>query len=357
MLYTFPPGAEARNWLHSSVVELVRAGLEARIAGENPPAWPEAILPAARAALSGRPGLRQRYEDACHAFQALTIEQTQDVLSFIDSKLNYGDVLAGEILHQLICPDNARTAIGALFQFGFELLKAVKSNPAAERVIRDEIYADAYCAMPGHFCPFCGIDRFDAPHPDLPRHPLDHYLPISLYPFFGVYLRNLVPMCARCNSSFKLAADMLRDELGGARPCADPYGDRCATISLVRSRPFQGEDGEVPDWEIDFVPDDPIFHTWDAVFRIRLRYRESLLNAEYRAWLGEFAKWVIDSSLQIDDRESARNALSRFANLCSPLGDQGFLKRPMFEMLAEAVLRKGADGVRLVAFIRALCTQ
>lgn len=356
MLYTFPPGAEARNWLHNSVVELVRTGLEARIAGENPPVWPEAIPPAHRAALRGRYGLRQRYEGVCQAFPALTINQAQQILAFIDSELNYADVLAGEALHQLICPDDARMAIRALFRFSFELLKALKSAPGAERVIRDEIYADAYRAMPGHFCPFCGIDRFDAPHPDLPRHPLDHYLPISLYPFFGAYLRNLVPMCARCNSSFKLAADMLSDELGERRPCADPYGDRCATISLARSRPFEGDDGEVPDWEIDFVPDDAIFQTWDAVFRIRLRYRESLLNAEYRAWLGEFAKWAIDLPLQIDDQESARSALSRFANLCSPHGDQGFLKRPMFEMLSEAVLLEGAAGARLVAFIRALCT-
>jgi hypothetical protein len=254
--------------------------------------------------------------------------------------------------------DDIKEAMKSLFDFGFSLLGDLKGLPADGSSIRDGLYTRAYNAMPGHFCPFCGIDRFDAPHPDMPRHALDHYLAISEYPMFGAHLPNLVPMCGRCNSSFKLAADMLTAGTGAARTCIDPYGTQVVTVSLINSSPFGGgANGQLPQWVIDFLPAIEAFETWDDVFAIRLRYKESLLDAEYKAWLGDFARWAVDSQLAVTDRHEASAALTRWAALCPDLSDQGFIKRPMFEMLAASALGGDATGDRVTDLVKSLCTM
>lgn len=87
------------------------------------------------------------------------------------------------------------------------------------------------------------MERLEPYHPDVPRHDLDHYLAISRYPFSGTNLKNLTPMGDRCNSSYKLALDILYDPNGNRLPCYDPYGDVTASFSLEGSELFGGHGG------------------------------------------------------------------------------------------------------------------
>lgn len=306
-------------------------------------------------ALLSRRGLKSRYQNLDKAAQGLTIQQAQQMLAHIGPAAYFGDVLSGTTtyLPGVGLSQDFDDALKSLFDFAFSLLGDLESSPASGMSVRDALYQRAYDAMPGHFCPFCGIDRFEAPHPDMPRHALDHYLAISAYPIFGAHLPNLVPMCSRCNSSFKLATNMLVADDGSPRTCVNPYGKQTATFSLANSVPFAN--GHLPAWVIDFVPPSPAFETWDQVFGIRLRYRESLLNAEYKAWLDDFAKWAVDGKVAINDNQAASDALSRWALLCPDLADQGFIKRPMFEMLAATAQQQNELGNRVTGLIRALC--
>lgn len=358
MLYTYAPNPAASNWLQEVLLALVREALQARLDKRDARVWRQALPAAHLAELASRWGLKRRYEALVEASSTLSEVQLQDQLDVV-AQGHYASVLAGKSY----CPVSGvsaeyEDALKEFSAFAFDLLGELDNKPADGRSIRDALYYRAYSAMPEHVCPFCGYERFDAPREDMPRHPLDHYLPISLYPLFGAHLPNLVPMCGRCNSSFKLAADILIDDAGLPRPCVDPYGGAVAQISLSNSTPFgDGPTGQDPVWVVDFIPADPAFETWDAVFKIRHRYRENLLKAEYRAWLGVFGRWAADLGVPIDTAGDASAALRRWASLMPGLGDQGFVKRPMFEMLADSALRPDAVGDRVTALIKSICAN
>ena len=55
-------------------------------------------------------------------------------------------------------------------------------------------------------CPYCNLNYIDPIYKDkakILRHHLDHYYPISEFPFFCVSFFNLIPSCYECNSGLK----------------------------------------------------------------------------------------------------------------------------------------------------------
>jgi hypothetical protein len=359
LLYNYSPPDNKLNWLQDFLTELVKETLSSRVAQIQARSW-TALMPAKYSAqLKKRYGIRKRYQSLTLASQNLTTAQASNALSIIANASTYNNTVSSISLYNLNVTDEYKDALKILYEFGFGLLSELQHDPddPSSEKIRDKLYKDVYKSMPGHLCPFCGIDRFDAPHPDMPRHALDHYLAISLYPIFGAHLPNLVPMCGRCNSSFKLAIDMLKTPQGVARACVYPYGQKTARISLRNSAPFgSGQNGQLPNWQIDFVPNDPEFKTWDDVFKIRFRYKESLLDAEYKAWLGDFAQWAQESNIAVTNNQEASEALAKWASICPAINDYGFLKKPMFEMLAATAQNSNATGNRLTGLVKALCS-
>ena len=357
MLHSLKFPAQARNWLHDCALSLVAGAVSSARPGKRKKSWKNALPAKHRALLSSRSGLKTRYDNCCTAFKTLTPQQLDQIPDIAKCQIGIPQIYSdGSICPQIgALPKNVRDSIVSLFDFAFTLLSEIKIGAGATMPVRDELYQEVYGKMPGHICPFCGIDRFDAPHPDIPRHHLDHYMAISIYPFLGAHLRNLVPMCARCNSSFKSTADVLHDSDGLRRVCADPYGGPVASISLLNSRLFEGAKGECPDWVIDFEPDHEAFKTWDEIFEVRLRYRESVLNAEFKSWLGQFAAWVRDGQVIVDSASTVSEALGRFAKLTDHLTDQGFLKAPMFKLLAAEVIKPTEVSARMIELVKDLC--
>ncbi|EOI3464217.1 HNH endonuclease [Cronobacter dublinensis] len=359
MLFNYPPHADGSNWLQDFLISLVIEALSSRLNGVSAKKWSKILPVAHKSELSGRSGLRRRYEALVEATKNLSVAEVNQALHQLATQNYFSNVLSGTVKYQIPSGSNDlfKKSLRDLFEFSFGLLDELKIAPQDTLSIRDSLYKKIYRSMPGHYCPFCGIDRFDAPNPNIPRHPLDHYLAISLYPIFGANISNLVSMCGRCNSSFKLASDMLVDNSGLPRACIDPYGQQTAKISLMNSIPFGGgEKGQLPQWTIDFIPAIQEFETWDDVFSIRLRYKESILNAEYKAWLGEFSRWAIDGHIVINNNHDASVALLRWASICSDLNEQGFLKKPMFEMLSESVKQQDENGKRVTNLVKTLCS-
>ncbi|UUX55624.1 hypothetical protein NUG39_06260 [Citrobacter youngae] len=359
MLFNYPPHNNGSNWLQDFLITLVIEALNSRVNNTTAKPWSKLIPVTQKSELSRRYGLRKRYEALVKATVNLTVAEAQQALAQLSTKNYYSSILSGSINYQI--PDGSKClfkkSLKDLFEFAFGLLDELKISSKDHLSIRDSLYKKIYDSMPGHYCPFCGIDRFDAPHPNLPRHALDHYLAISAYPLFGANIFNLVSMCGRCNSSFKLASNMLLDDQGLPRICTNPYGQQIAKISLKNSIPFgAGQNGQLPKWVIDFVPPIQEFETWDHVFSIRLRYEKSLLNAEYKSWLSEFSRWAVDGQIAINNNQDASNALSRWASICPDLSEQGFLKKPMFEMLSASALQQNADGNRITNLVKNLCT-
>jgi hypothetical protein len=245
-----------------------------------------------------------------------------------------------------IFPATLQVALKDYFRAAFDVL-----GPLG---VRDRQYALVYELLASKTCPFCGVELMDAP--GLPREDLDHYLPIAKYPFAGVNLRNLAPMGAKCNSSYKLQKDVLHDDLGHRRRCFDPYGERVGKISLRESRMFAGDVRDsfrLPAWEVELQSEQmEETETWDAVFRIKERYRRSVLDAFFREWIQHFRYWCIRSAEQVFTVEELVTALRQyqFAVVQEAEAQGLFLRRAMFDML-EHKCSQAANNERLVAWM------
>ncbi|RKH58874.1 hypothetical protein D7V93_15940 [Corallococcus llansteffanensis] len=219
-----------------------------------------------------------------------------------------------------------REPVKDLFGFAFDLLTDLK--------VRDQQYSAIYAATAEHVCPFCGTEYFDAP--GAPREALDHYLTKSRYPFAAANLRNLVPMGHKCNSSYKLTSDLLYCADGLTRRVAiDPYSHTTISVVLDDSDPFDGTTAHTPKWAIKFIPDSPALQTWDDVFSIRERYRQSHLDRDFASWLKGFQRWARTAKLQADTDDKLVDALRQYEEYfgASGMQDRAFLKAAVFRML------------------------
>lgn len=348
------------HWFQSFLLHLILEALSARTEKRQATNWLDFAPPEHLETLRKRRGLKQRYAALVANAKRLTIAQANGWKNHLAAATCYSQVLGGSLPHPPApgSKEQFDDAVRSLFEFSFSLLGELPDTAAAPVTIRDAMYERLYQSMPAAICPFCGLDHFDPPHPDMPRNAFDHYLAISRYPAFGAHLPNLVPMCARCNSSYKRDQDMLFDANRLARPCLDPYGTQVAKISLMNSSPFGGANGgQLPAWKVEFLPNLSVFETWDSVFKVRLRYSKSVLDSAYNSWLDAFSKWVKDGAIDVSDNESASKALLRWSHLSGGLRDLEFLKRPMFEMLSAVVAQPTKDGARLSRLIVNMCAM
>ncbi|MCJ9732820.1 hypothetical protein [Bradyrhizobium sp. PRIMUS42] len=351
MLFCYPIDATSENWLHDCLLEMATTAIHQIELGNPPAGWPSCIPADHRPKLRSRTGIRDRFRAFCKAAGELSSAERLLILNALTSENDFPVVFSGvgDCLTKNDLPGSIHEFAKDLFEFAFELLTQFE--------IRDRQYRLIYDAAQAHVCPFCGIEAFDAP--GMAREDLDHYLAMSLYPFAGVNLRNLTPMGRKCNAAHKRATDMLRHRDSGIRRrCIDPYAGPTASVSLLQSVPFEGKkDGAIllPDWRIDLNGPDEEISTWAEVFNIRRRYKENVLDAEFRGWMDNFAQWCQLEFGALQDAADVANALSRYlaAVIQEGFADRVFLKKAVFEMLRQRCVDPPVSD-RLVAWFIAL---
>jgi hypothetical protein len=132
-----------------------------------------------------------------------------------------------------------------------------------------------------------------------PRHALDHFMPISKYPFAEL----IFVIFRQCVASVILIlknTDVLIDEDGHRRHCVDPYHGPFFKVSLSESIPFAGSIRgaiRLPKWDIKFIgePQEQA-ENWDRIFKIRERYKRDVLDVDFRFWLEQFSIWYLSSN-------------------------------------------------------------
>jgi hypothetical protein len=348
MFFSYPIAATTDNWLHDCLCEMLMSVHGYIEAGKNVPDWPNIIPPAYRKRLQTRTGLRDRLKTYAKAAQKLTPEELAQVELCLIQQNDIAALLScsGECEALTDLPEIIRQPATELFTFAFNLLD--------DLAIRDRQYQEIYNVISSPVCPFCGSEYFDAPQSH--REDLDHYLTRTIYPFAAANLRNLVPMGSKCNG-YKLDQDMLRDAAGARRPSFDPYGEHKLTVSLVNSPPFGGEDGQTPEWQIDFVPDSAECVTWDTVFFFRERIEKDILKRFFRPWLGQFAAWFVKRKRLADvtDNRIIESLLEYQEDMkLQGFTARDFLRAHVFEMLA---LHCKKGDKRLLALMRDLVTE
>ena len=115
----------------------------------------------------------------------------------------------------------------------------------------------------------------------------------------------------------------------------DPYNHTKIGVVLDDSDPFDGSTPNTPRWVVKFAPDTPAVQTWDDVFSIRERYRESHLDRDFGRWLAGFRSWARSANLQADTDDKLVDALKRYEEYWAASGiqDRAFLKAAVFRML------------------------
>ncbi|MGK7865232.1 hypothetical protein [Falsiroseomonas sp. E2-1-a4] len=227
-------------------------------------------------------------------------------------------------------PEDMGRAVKNIFELAFDLL--------TDLGLRDANYKLVYEHLKYKICAFCGVELLDAPGQK--REALDHYLPIAAYSFPGVNFRNLSPMGTKCNSRYKFRQDIfVNPATGKRRTCCDPYDSPTISLSLNASRPFEGPRVDLvtcPEWAIQWEGGDPEkLQTWDSIFAISERYRESSLNPNFRSWIDHFCQWAARQPHDAGSPELLRSVLREFTEIIIPEGltDSAFLKRATFQML------------------------
>ena len=342
MLFTYSPKALLKNWLNPTIIEILEDGMESIMNNEQPRDWPEIIPVQFRNQLKNRSGINTRIQKVWDSFKEL--EKDEQIRLFVS--LHQQTALPTNLSDDSECikityfPDAVKDSIKDLFNFLFEKqLISIKENNTC---LRDFHYKEIYNNADERLCPFCGLSYLRAP--TAPRHALDHYMPISLYPFVGADLRNLSPMCDECNSSFKKQIDILYDEENNRTPCVDPYAGPTFKISLINSEAFEGEIEKgirLPKWKIDILGGtDKLSDNWNRIFQIKKRYERDILNSEFRSWLEHFVKWFIHQPTKyVTPNDNIHYQLEQYIEtvIQEGLADRAFLKAQVFMLILNEI--------------------
>ena len=353
MFFTYPIEATNDNWVSECLKEEILACVRRLDAGEELPAFLHGTRVDYRAEISRFTGIGARFRALIEVAAQLSAGERGILMEAIETQNQIPAILDGVsacVKCERSLPE-AHDRAKELYKFCFERLSSIKS-PGSDIAIRDAQYQIISRSAPTGCCPFCGMGRLETYHPDIPREDLDHYMAITQYPFAGVNLMNLSPMCRRCNSSYKGSMDIMYQDDGVRAACIFPYGEETIKLEVSDSQLFGGAEGEV-DWVVELEPDTPEARNWDRVFQIRMRYRETVLKNEYKGWLTQIGEYVCRSGYDLTSRGEVIAGLESFRRICAydSLIGIGLVKGAMVDLLIDK-LRDENVSERLYSFLR-----
>ena len=336
MLYSYVEEALDQNWLNPTLVEVLTCGMDRIDRGAEPVDWPDCVPVDKRAALSGRSGFRDRLKNFWTAYKALSNPEKDVAREAIFQQTNLPDILTNDGPCTKISglPASFVRSTDQLFKYMFGQLSTLKVD---EESIRDLQYKAIYSAAPHKICPYCGLNYFRAP--GAPRVALDHFLPISLYPFAGADLRNLAPACDECNSRFKKDKDVIWSTTGTRQRCSDPYGGPVFQVDLSASRLLAGNKlrgAQLPLWQINFVGGPPEqAEAWDSIYDIKRRYSRDVLDADLISWIEHFARWFVREFGRGKSADEVVDELPKYIDnvIQDGIADRAFLKAEAFRAI------------------------
>lgn len=324
MLATYPLNATSDNWFHDCVMDMISAIHNAVKNDLVRPDWMNSVPAIHKETVRPNFGLNKKLKGYFEVVSDLCDDEI-DVLENALTKQNE--------IEQLLAANAACDCASDFHAMALEKLAELMKyafKKLTDFGIRDTHYKAIYDSLSAKVCPFCGCEEFDSPKSK--REDLDHYIPISLYPFAGSNLRNLAPMGMKCNERYKGANNILKDGADNTRSAFDPYLNETAKLSLINSAPLQ-VDAMRPDWDIQLIGDNDKVTTWDDVFDIRRRWKDDVLDVNYSNWITAFVAYCRDSSpTDIGTLITQLDNYILFLEV-EGLNDKAFLKLATFKMI------------------------
>ena len=184
-------------------------------------------------------------------------------------------------------------------------------------------------------CPFCGLNDLQNEF-DKVRDDYDHYLPKSIYPFNSVNFRNLVPMCKRCNESYKKQEDTLYKE-ERRRKVFYPYDQNGNEHSITVNAVGNVTDFSNSGFEIELNGPSGFeeeLDSWNDIFDIKNRYIGKI-KRKFKIWDGAFRrKYKREKEKRKADFNFEEFKQSHLADLEDyGYNDQTFLQKSVFANL------------------------
>jgi hypothetical protein len=290
---SYPIAATTNNWLHETIVNIIRV-IHARLdhnqrvvtTRDKQIHWrrlvPSDIGADKRNTLIRSRGIRDRVLEYARELNRLrlTPQQRLSILDTLEHQNNIIGLLSG------ISPINTidltfptvNEKVKELFIFCYDKLDDVG--------IREEQYQVIYDSLLTKYCPFCGFgDMMNMLERSQDQ---DHYLAKSIYPFASSNIRNLVPMCMKCNQIHKYTTDIIRDDAQTRFNAFDPYTCSETDICIVGSQISQDTIRPTPRWNINFSPASVEAENWDRVFAIRERFERDIFDECFDRWFSGF---------------------------------------------------------------------
>ncbi len=327
MLVNYPiSAAQDNNWVHECIYETISFIFNSFNQATAMPEWPDILPQRHRERLKSRTRVKALLERVKNISAQLTAEQREKTLLLINNQNDIAGLLVGTTASLVIEPEikPLTDCLKLVFLEGFRLLTETGS--------RDAHYKAIYDSLTVKTCPFCGYETFEAPGQK--REDEDHYLLKDKYITSAANLFNLVPMGGKCNKSYKLQQDLLfKDNI--RRKALNPYGTIKAEISLINTKPITLLD-EKPDWNISISPDIEETRTWNEVFSIEERLKETVLSPNFEAVLsdiGDFLRHLDLERKSSNDQVLAGLVKFEYYKKRNPEQGLGYLKDKVAGML------------------------
>lgn len=239
------------------------------------------------------PGVKDRFEILFKAFKKLSGAKQRNIIDIYRTSRNVQNICSDDTsLYPLLTTldKNIQGPLKSLFEFLFNETIGTDIFQKQSKMHIDAHYKKFQNKNNVHVCPFCGLETYTLP--EFRRAEYDHYLPISIYPWLGVNLNNLVPMGDHCNGK-KNAANILYSDAAATvrRQVWYPYEWINHSMSIVCKKKPNINDikGE---WEITFKANTSSnqskIDTWTQVFEISKRFNNSL-STYHKRFIEDFA--------------------------------------------------------------------
>lgn len=194
------------------------------------------------------------------------------------------------------------------------------------------ILKEHYDVLQLKICPFCTIGSFTS-YKGKYRESYDHFLPITKYPYWGIDIRNLAPMCTVCNSYVKNSKDpFYSKENNEKQPILHPYQTLTSIKVILKAfddEPIFDITAESLDYQI-YLDNYVIFFELDERFKAEFKSR----HAEWFEYLREniFTQFK-DVKITFDDYKTLVTTFIRDAEKRKNADLAKILEKAFFEFI------------------------
>lgn len=224
--------------------------------------------------------------------------------------------------------------------------KVRKLKPVSDRLgTLDQHFEEFRKTNRTGICPYCGISRIEGIFSET-QEDYDHFLPKGTYPFNAVAMKNLAPICDKCNKKYKLQQDPLHRN-GIRRKAFYTYSAAAPTVAIqvelvpLNGAPIVARSLCPENVKLDFVSPgrDEELKGWREVFGLETRYKELCCQGDNDGagggyWLAQVLGEMRDNGMNPD---TALATVSRAAS-ASQWADVNFLKIPFLRACQAAGL-------------------